>query len=103
MKTCSRGEEGIVELGLLTHELEGVSVRLCGLQELCWPCKGDCDVYAQPNGSARPWKLVWFRRDAQHAKHGVGLLMAPEWANVLFFFDQHSPHLISMCFQAKAG
>jgi hypothetical protein len=45
-RTCSRGEEGIMELGLLAHELEGVSVGLCGLQELRWPCKGECDVYA---------------------------------------------------------
>ncbi len=35
MRTCSQGEEGIVELGLLAHELEGVSVGLYGLQELC--------------------------------------------------------------------
>jgi hypothetical protein len=62
VRTCSRGEEGIVELCLLAHELEGVSVGLCGLQELRWPSKGDCDVYAQP------WKLVWFGRDAQHTK-----------------------------------
>jgi hypothetical protein len=31
VRTCSRGEEGIMELGLLAHELEGVSVGLCGL------------------------------------------------------------------------
>jgi len=34
VRTCSRGEEGIVELGLLVHELEGMNVGLCGLQEL---------------------------------------------------------------------
>ncbi len=44
------GEEGIVELGLLAHELEGVSVGLCGLQELHWLGKRECDVYAQPSG-----------------------------------------------------
>ncbi|CAM6043421.1 unnamed protein product [Sphagnum compactum] len=103
VRTCSRGEEGTVELGLLTHELKGVSVGLYGLQELHWPGKGECDVYAQPSGSTRPWKLVWSGRDAQHAEHGVGLLMAPKWADALLFFDQHSPRLISAHFQAKAG
>jgi endonuclease/exonuclease/phosphatase family metal-dependent hydrolase len=102
VRTCSQGKEGIVELGLLAHELEGVSVGLCGLQKLHWPSKGECDVYAQPNGSTRLWKLVWFGRDAQHAEQGVGLLMAPEWANDLFFFDQHNPRLISARFRAKA-
>jgi hypothetical protein len=102
VRTCLRGEEGIVELGLMANELEGVSVGLYGLQELRWPCKGDYDVYAQPSGSARPWKLVWSGRDAQHAEQGVGLLMAPEWADALLFFYQHSPCLISVRFQAKA-
>jgi len=32
-----------------------------------------------------------------------GLLVVPEWANALLFFDQHSPRLISMRFQAKVG
>jgi hypothetical protein len=40
MKTCSRGEEGIVELGLLAHELEGVSVGLYGLQSYVGQAKG---------------------------------------------------------------
>ncbi len=31
MRTCSWGEEGIVELGSLAHELEGVSIGLCGM------------------------------------------------------------------------
>ncbi|CAK9871494.1 unnamed protein product [Sphagnum jensenii] len=92
-----------MELGLLAHELEGVSIGLYGLQELCWPSKGDYDVYAQPSGSAKPWKLVWFGWDAQHAEHGVGLLMVLEWVDALFFFDQHSPRLISAHFQTKVG
>ncbi len=86
MKICSQGEERIVELGLLAHELEGVSVGLYGSQELHWLGKGEFDVYAQPSGSTRPWKLVWFGWDAQHAEQGVGLLMAPKWANDLLFF-----------------
>ncbi len=102
VRTCSWGEEGIVELGLLAHELEGVNIGLYGLQELSWPCKGDYDVYAQPSGLAKPWMLVWSRQDAQHVEQGVGLLMALEWANALLFFYQHSPHLISARFQAKA-
>jgi hypothetical protein len=53
---------------LLAHELEGVSVGLCGLQEVLWPSKGECNVYAQLSGSTRPWKLVWSGRDAQHAE-----------------------------------
>ncbi|CAK9226674.1 unnamed protein product [Sphagnum troendelagicum] len=71
-------------------------VGFYGLQELCWPYKGDCNVYAQPSVLARPWMLVWFGQDAQHAEQGVGLLMAPKWADALLFFDQHSPYLISV-------
>jgi len=62
------GRRGNCGLGLLAHELEGVSVGLCGLQEVLWPSKGECNVYAQLSGSTRPWKLVWSGRDAQHAK-----------------------------------
>ncbi|CAN5971247.1 unnamed protein product [Sphagnum jensenii] len=68
VRTCLQGEKGIVELGLLAHELEGVSVGLYGLQEFSWPGKGDCDVCAQPSGLAKPWMLVWSGRDAQHAE-----------------------------------
>ncbi|CAM6076749.1 unnamed protein product [Sphagnum tenellum] len=69
--------------------------------ELCWPYKGDCNVYAQPSVLARPWMLVWFGQDAQHAEQGVGLLMAPKWADALLFFDQHSPYLISLSLKAQ--
>ncbi len=70
VRTCLQCEEGIMELCLLAHELEGMTVGFYGLQELPWPSKGDCDVYAQPSGSTKPWKLVWSGRDAQHAEHG---------------------------------
>jgi hypothetical protein len=103
VRICLWGEKAIVELGLMAHELEGVNIGLCGLSELRWPCKGECDVYAQPSGLARPWKLVWSGWDAQHAEQGVGLLIVPEWADVLLFFDQHSPRLIFVCFWAKVG
>jgi hypothetical protein len=46
---------------------------------------------------------VWFGRDAQHAEQGVGLLLVPKWVDALLFFDHHSPRLIFVRFQAKAG
>lgn len=42
--SCAGGEEGHLQLSVLARELEGMSVGLCGLQELHWPHVGECNI-----------------------------------------------------------
>jgi hypothetical protein len=42
--SCVGGEEGRLQQNVLARELKGVGVGLCGLQELCWPHDGECNI-----------------------------------------------------------
>jgi endonuclease/exonuclease/phosphatase family metal-dependent hydrolase len=44
LRSCAGGEEGRLQLSVLARELEGVDVKLCGLQELCSLHVGECDI-----------------------------------------------------------
>jgi hypothetical protein len=52
---------------VLVGEFEGMGVGLCGLQELCWPRVGECNIVVPSSVHGHrgegDWKLVWFGAD----------------------------------------
>ncbi|CAK9222565.1 unnamed protein product [Sphagnum troendelagicum] len=79
LRSCAEGEEGRLQLSMLTSELHSVGIGLCGLQELRWKHAGECNIVPSSMPGTKgegAWKLVWSGAD-QHREQGMGLLMAP--------------------------
>jgi hypothetical protein len=54
-------KEGCLQLNVLAEELEGMGVRLCGLQELHWPYARECGT----RGRGR-WAFMGYKSSIAH-------------------------------------
>ncbi len=47
LRMCVVGVEGRLKLAMLAGQLLDPSIGLYGLQELCWPGEGECDIHVK--------------------------------------------------------
>jgi hypothetical protein len=58
-----------------------MGIKLCGLHELRWLGKGECNIPVEGGD----WFVIWLSKDMGH-QQGVGLLISPKWKQAMLFF-----------------